>query len=43
MTSNKDETAKPTWREGHIAGVIEFHNSYVGASCCRKTSSRFSL
>jgi len=25
--SNKDETAKQTGREGHIAGVTEFHNS----------------
>jgi len=25
--SNKDETAKQTGSEGHIARVIEFHNS----------------
>jgi len=25
--SNKDETAKQTGREGHIAAVTEFHNS----------------
>jgi len=25
--SNKDETAKQTGCEGHIAGVSEFHNS----------------
>jgi len=24
---NKDETAKQTGREGHIADVIDFHNS----------------
>jgi len=30
--SNEDETAKQAGRDGHIAGVIEFHNSYGGAS-----------
>jgi len=27
MAATKDESAKQTGREGHIASVIEFHNS----------------
>ena len=46
MTVSKTAITKTvlhTRREGRIAGVIEFHNSLVGASRCGKTMSRFSL